>query len=199
MPKMVKLVLVIGIISAVSGTSLTYLNSSLAGRIETQVDIFVRGPALEQIFTDVENNPVEDRQVITLDEIEYVFYPGFKDGKCVSAAFESVGAGGYGGDITMMVGIDFVNSTIFGLVGTASSETPGIGSLALEQSYLQTYYGQSIETNFNLKGNGGSIDAYTGATFSSTAISRAVEKAAELIRKHQQEIVETLERNHETR
>jgi len=197
MGKMIKIVLVITCIAGFSGIGLTALSNSLSSQIESQVDIFVRGPALVQIMENMDNDPVNSRKEIALDEVTFVLYPGFKDGKCVAAAFESVGPGGYGGDVTLMVGFNLENSTILGIGVTDHSETPGIGTRALVVSYLSAYFGTPYSGTYALTSEGGSINALTGATFTSTAIVRAVEIAAQIIREHQQEIIETLENNHE--
>jgi len=198
MGKMVRIVLVIACIAGLSGTSLTALKNSLSVQIENQRDVFVRGPALEQILENVENDPVSSRYAMTIEDKEFVFYPGFRNGECVAVAFETVGPGGYGGDVKVMVGFNLENSTILGVAATEHSETPGIGSRALEVSYLSQYFGKPISENFALQNQGGNIEVLTGATFTSTAVSKAVQNAAQIVREHQQEIKETLEKNYET-
>ncbi|RKY89519.1 electron transporter RnfG [candidate division KSB1 bacterium] len=198
MSKMVKIVLVIGVIGGLSGTSLTALKNSLNTRIEAQKDIYIRGPAIKEIMKNVENDPAATKKEMTFDGVKYVFYPGFKGGKCIAVAFESIGPGGFGGDIKLMVGFNFENSTILGVAATEHHETPGIGARALEFSYLSQYYGLPYKESFKLKKDGGKIDVLTGASYSSTAIVSAVENAAQLIRNHQKEIIETLEKSYES-
>lgn len=82
---------------------------------------------------------------------------------------------GFGGEIKVMVGID-TNGKIQGIKILEHSETPGLGTKAMTESHLSQYYGQSKITNTNEEG-AANIDAITGATISSNAIFRAVDKA----------------------
>jgi electron transport complex protein RnfG len=79
---------------------------------------------------------------------------------------------GYAGDITMLVGVSN-EGTVTGLVVRDLSETYGLGANALTDTeflsqYLETAGDAEIGTN---------IDAMTGATVSSKAVTRAVNLA----------------------
>lgn len=82
---------------------------------------------------------------------------------------------GFGGKITVMTGIDS-KGQIQGIKILEHSETPGLGSKAMTKKHLSQYLGQAKITN---KGDedATNIDAVTGATISSDAVYRAVEKA----------------------
>ncbi len=75
---------------------------------------------------------------------------------------------GYGGDVTVTVGIDN-DGNIVGMQANVSSETTGIGSKAGERAYIENFIGRS--------GNVDDVDTITNATYSSTAVKTCVNAA----------------------
>ena len=79
---------------------------------------------------------------------------------------------GYAGDITLLVGVSN-EGTVTGLVIRDMSETYGLGMNALtDTAFLSQYLGTSGDAEV-----GNNIDAITGATVSSKAVTRAVNSA----------------------
>ena len=79
---------------------------------------------------------------------------------------------GYAGNITLLVGVSN-EGTVTGLVVRDLSETCGLGANALNDTeFLKQFLGTSGEAQV-----GENIDAMTGATVSSKAITRAVNSA----------------------
>lgn len=79
---------------------------------------------------------------------------------------------GYAGDITLLVGVSN-EGTVTGLVVRDLSETYGLGARALtDTEFLSQYLGTSGEAEV-----GTTIDALTGATVSSKAVTKAVNAA----------------------
>ncbi|NLP30772.1 MAG: RnfABCDGE type electron transport complex subunit G [Clostridiales bacterium] len=87
---------------------------------------------------------------------------------------------GFGGDITVMVGINS-SKEIEGVKVTSHQETPGLGTKAMTVEHLSQYEGK-VTISANPSDENG-IDAVTGATVSSNAIFRAVETALEQFEK----------------
>lgn len=86
------------------------------------------------------------------------------------------GKGAYKGTVEIMVIID--NYNIKSVAKYVSNETPGLGSKAFEVEYLDKYKGDITNIDgFELTKNGGSIDAVSGATKTSTALVNAVNAA----------------------
>lgn len=75
---------------------------------------------------------------------------------------------GYGGDLTVMVGIK--DGTVTGTAVLTSSETEGIGTRVEDESFASQFTGKTEE-------NIGSVDTVAGATRSSKAYIMAVERA----------------------
>lgn len=88
---------------------------------------------------------------------------------------------GYGGEIKVMTGIDN-NKNVTGIVILSQNETPGLGSNAEKESF-RSQFKQSIPNNgFNVvksTPSGGEIEALTGATITSKAVTKAVNLAVE--------------------
>ncbi|MBE6973472.1 MAG: RnfABCDGE type electron transport complex subunit D [Ruminococcaceae bacterium] len=80
---------------------------------------------------------------------------------------------GFGGVITMVVGVD-VNGEVTGVTVTDHSEHAVIGGQAVEQAYLQNYVGLSGTVRDQGRN---SVDAISGATDTCRAITAGVNKA----------------------
>ncbi len=79
---------------------------------------------------------------------------------------------GYGGDIRLLVGMtaDFIIKDVAVL---AHTETPGLGDKVKEEAFRSQYRGLSLD-DVALSKEGGKIDAISGATISSRAVTNAV-------------------------
>lgn len=87
-------------------------------------------------------------------------------------------AKGYGGDISVMTGID-KNGKISGVSILSMDETPGLGANAKNESFTKQYSKNTYQTGAALSKDGGNIDALTGATITSQAVTDAVNDALE--------------------
>ena len=81
---------------------------------------------------------------------------------------------GFGGEIQMAVGVDR-DGVITGLSIIDMSETSGLGANAKRESFRSQYVGRS--GSVALTKQGGEIDALTGATVTSTAVTKGVNAA----------------------
>lgn len=109
-----------------------------------------------------------------------------KDSKTVGYVLR-VEPNGYGGIIKMLVGVD-TEGKVKGISILEHSETPGFGANANRE----TFKGQFKERHTPLKLSKSSpkedeIEAITGATITSTAVTDAVNTAAEYVKEHQAE------------
>ena len=84
----------------------------------------------------------------------------------------TAGAGGYGGTVEVMIGID-PNGAITGVTVTNHSETPGLGTKAMTEEYLSQYNGVSEVAGDDIRKDS-DIDAISGATLTSDAVYVAV-------------------------
>lgn len=85
---------------------------------------------------------------------------------------------GYGGKIEVMTGIAS-SGEITGVNILSMQETPGLGARGKEDSFLRQYNGHD-NANLAVSKDGGGINALSGATITSRAITKAVNKAVDL-------------------
>lgn len=97
-----------------------------------------------------------------------------------------VGTKGYGGEILMMVGIN-KDGKIGGIKILAHNETPGLGAKAPEKEFSGQYDKKSIEKSLKVVKTKPSadneIEAITGATITSSAVTKGVNDAVEFYNK----------------
>lgn len=110
--------------------------------------------------------------------LENGYYSCAENGTLVGYAVVSEGKG-YGGKMNVIVGVDLENKVV-GVYVLSHSETTGIGSRATENTFLAQFTGKTLD-NLQLTKNGGAIDAVTGATISSTAVTKAVHDGVQIL------------------
>ena len=121
----------------------------------------------------------EEKQV-EKDGVSYTYYDGLaSDGSVMGYVFLT-SAKGYGGDISVMVGV-LGDGTVAGVNILSINETAGLGMNAKNQSFLDQFLGKSGEIGV-AKNNPSDteIQALTGATITSSAMATAVNTALSL-------------------
>lgn len=121
----------------------------------------------------------EEKQV-EKDGVSYTYYDGLaSDGNVMGYVFVT-SAKGYGGDISVMVGV-LGDGTVAGVNILSINETAGLGMNAKNQSFLDQFLGKSGEIGV-AKNNPSDteIQALTGATITSSAMATAVNTALSL-------------------
>ena len=102
-----------------------------------------------------------------------------KDGEDIGSVITVVSHEGYGGDITMSVGI-MADGTVKGVEMLSISETAGLGMKASEADFRNQFKDKQVEsfsyTKNNEKGDD-KIDAISGATITTNAVTNAVDCA----------------------
>ncbi len=84
------------------------------------------------------------------------------------------GAKGYGGTVSIMVGMD-LTGTITGVEILSHSETPGLGANAVKPEFKERFVGKSGELTVNKTSNDAqNVQAITAATITSKAVISAV-------------------------
>jgi len=193
MRDMIKMVVVLTVLSTLSGGLLAAIHRRTAKRIEQQVLEFVKGPALRRVFKGASNDPIKDRfQIKDGDQIR-TFFVGEFNGKPKAVALETFGKG-YDGPVGLMVGIDVNTDKLQGAGITTHSETPGMGARAVtDPNFVPQFKGMPLKDSYKLTQDGGSINALSGATFTSRAVCTAATKAAQVYKRLKPEILKKLE------
>jgi len=188
MREMIKMVVVLTILSSLSGGLLAIVRNQTLEKIENQQLKFEKAPAIKAILQGVSNDPLKDRFKLKYKDREVTFFVGIiNDKPCI--AFEDYGKG-FSGDIGVMVGVNLETDKIIGIGVTTSSETPGVGSKAKTTPDLSRQFKDlSILKPILIKADDGTIDAISGATITSRGVCLAVTKAGTLYTKLKPEII----------
>jgi RnfABCDGE-type electron transport complex G subunit len=128
------------------------------------------------------------------------FFPGFdENGNLVGMTIKAISKIGYGGDINFMIGVD-PDGKILEISILSMQETPGLGTKIKEKSFQDQFVGKSLSTGATLTlkkddSKIGDIDAVSGATISSRAMTNTVRRALSYYKDHKAEILEKIKNN----
>lgn len=134
----------------------------------------------EQIAQKAENAM---RQVLEADSYEPLDIP---EESAVTAAYRAgdrgyvvrVAPNGFGGAIDMMVGVD-VSGAVTGVAIVSQSETASLGANCTREDFRAQFTGKT--GTLSVSKDGGEIEALTGATVTSRAVTEGVNTALEFV------------------
>jgi electron transport complex protein RnfG len=179
MMQYIKMIVVLTGIAAACGFLLSMVKQVTAVRIEEQILVNIKLPAVNAVLESSTNDLMQDRRTITIDEQEYVIFEGKKEGKTWAIAFEGNGTG-FGGDIGVMVGFNLEKDILTGIGILTHQETPGLGARISETTFTDNFKNKPITAVFKVKKDNGEVDAVSGATYSSRGVCSAVRKCIAL-------------------
>lgn len=192
MGEMIKMVVVLTVLSVISGGGLKGLEEWAKPKIENNVMNEVKGPAIRAMLQEAENDPVADRFKIQDGEKERNVFVGVFDGKANTVVLESE-VSGFGGKIGLVVGINTEEQSLAGIGVTTHTETPGLGAEAKNNpAFAAQFKGKSITSPIQVTGDGGEISALSGATVTSRAVCRGTMLAVETYDKLKPQLMEKL-------
>ena len=167
MKKILGLVMSLTVISAVCAAVLAFVNSITEEPI--------RGIRVKQEQSAVK--AVLPQGTEKIEQKHGVFFGFDAAGGTVGYAAKGRDAGGYGGDIELMVGFQADGATVVGYKTLAAAETPGLGMKLNSPEFFGQFAGKS-GAKISVKQDGGEIEAITSATITSRAVCRAIADAA---------------------
>ncbi len=132
-----------------------------------------------------ENSKKNMQSLVSADDFEKCsdggieYYTAIKGGETAAYIFTE-SAKGYGGDVSVMTAVKPDGTVVGVAILDVSGETPGLGQNAAKESFYSQYAG--LKKGVSLLKNGAraennEVDAVTGATITSTAVTRAVNAA----------------------
>lgn len=154
-------VIFLAVIVFVAVILLMYVNNITTAKILEQREAKIV-TQLENIFPDMDKYELKDDIYIVLKNGETIGYTFIAKGK------------GYGGEISTLVGID-KDFAIKEITVMSNTETPGLGIRITLASFTDQFKGLKSQ-DVVLSKNGGKVDAITGATISSRAVTDSVKK-----------------------
>lgn len=168
------MITVLLVIAVCSAAAIGYVYKITKAPIDEAKNNNVLG-AIKGLVGAFDNNPFNEKTAISGSDVE--LYPARENGTIRSVAIRSSNNEGFGGKIELIIGI-LMDGTITGYKIIEQSETPGLGTKVTEPKFSNQFVGKNAYTNnFDLKKDGGEIDAVTGATISSKAVVKAVKSA----------------------
>lgn len=149
----------------------------------------VTKPKIAELQVEIENKTkaavladakeFSDALTVTKDGTEYTYYEGY-DGETLKGYVFTTVSKGYGGDITVMVGVNS-DGAVTGIEYLSISETAGLGMNAQKDGFKEQFKDKSGEIGVAKNSPSDTeIQALTGATITSKAVTAAVNDALEL-------------------
>ncbi len=174
MKKILKLTAILFLISAIVAGVLGVVHELTNSRIEQ-----LKKEKLEDAYAEVLEGSYEDATYTGNDtNINKISKAYAEDGSLIGYVVETTVTGSQG-SITIIIGVD-TDYKCTGISITSSSETSGLGAVASSPSdkgvaFREQFVGQGSDVALVKKG--GSINALTGATITSNAVTGAVASA----------------------
>ncbi len=164
-----KLGLILGAISLVIALLLSVVNMATKDIIIKRQEEEVQN-ALAKVITDAD----------TFNKIDHSLevYEAKKGENTVGYCVKTLPSG-YGGEITMIVGVG-TDGIVKGVSITSMNETPGLGALAQKDNFLNQFTGKG--GNLAVSKDGGKIEALSGATVTSRAVTSGVNEAVAAVK-----------------
>ncbi len=180
------------VITLVAGLALSAVNEITKEPI-AKAEETARLEAYETVFPDAEFETPQnldalleggqaaiDSVGLTGCTVSDILYANDANGERIGYVVAAVSPNGYGGDISVAVGIDEKTSTITGFSVLSNSETAGLGARCTEDEFVSQFAGKDATSIEYVKGGGAAgnqIDAISGATVTTNAVTEAVNSA----------------------
>lgn len=172
------MVLTLLLLTLIFGVALAYVNQLTIGPKE-QVRLKKKLEAMAEVLPAFDNDPLQEVVKVAVPDSKDTLeiYTAKQGEKVVGKAVTCFSDKGYSERINVIVGLNNENA-IYGVKVLSQKETPGLGAKITSTKFKQQYIGKKAGAfNFDVKKDGGEIDAITGATISSRAFSGAVMQA----------------------
>ncbi|RJQ65307.1 MAG: RnfABCDGE type electron transport complex subunit G [Desulfobacteraceae bacterium] len=189
--EMIKMVVVLTILSVISGGGLKWLQEFTKPMIEVQELELVKGPAIRDILKGASNDPVESRFKIQDGEEERTVFVGAFDGEPKVAVLEVSGTG-FADKFGLLVAFDVKEDKLAGISVTTHKETPGLGAEAKNPVWAAQFKGKPITKECKVTNDGGDINALSGATITSRAVCSATNQAIAKYQEFKPQLIEKM-------
>ena len=166
MKKILGLVVSLTLISGICAAVLAYVNSITKDPI-AEMKVKQEQAAVKAVLP---------AGAASVEEADGFFVGKDAEGKILGYAAKGKDAGGYGGDIELMVGFEADKKTLVCYKTLAAAETPGLGMKLKTPEFADQFKGRDGSV-LKVKKDGGEIEAITSATITSRAVCKAIADA----------------------
>lgn len=180
------------VITLVAGLALAAVNEITKEPI-AKAEETARLEAYETVFPNAEFETPQDLDTLleggqaavdsaglTGCTVSDILFVNDENGNRIGYVVAAVSPSGYGGDISVAVGIDSKTNTVTGFSVLSNSETAGLGAKCTEDEFTSQFKGKEATSIEYVKGGGATgnqIDAISGATITTNAVTQAVNSA----------------------
>lgn len=185
--KIIKDALALVAITVVAGVCLSFAHELTEPTIEA-AEAEERTASYREVFPEAADFISPDEALSGATSIDGVtigeaLFAVDSDGNVIGCVISSTSANGYVGNVTLSVGVDLEN-TVTGMKVTSMSESPGFGSHCQDEDFQAQFKGVSGEVTYVSGGKTqpNEIDMISGATFTTRAVTEAVNGALEYAR-----------------
>lgn len=162
------------LISAVVTLLLAVTNSVTAPKIE-ELQIETENRTKTAVLSTADS--FSDAMTVSLDGTDYTYYEGYDSDGAITGYVITAVTKGYGGELSVMVGVNG-DGTVSGIDFLSISETAGLGMNAQKDEFKEQYVGKSGQIGVAKNSPSDTeIQALTGATITSKAVTAAVNEA----------------------
>ena len=167
------------LITAISAFTLAFMNSITEPIIKKNNEI-KKSESMQTVLSAAklfESEPIDKLATVDLAANVSEIYAALNENNEKIGYAVMVSANGYGGEISMVVGIDH-EQKVSGIEFISHSETPGLGAKCTDEKFKVQYIGKSDGIKVSKKGaKGNEIDAISSATITSNAVTNCVNVA----------------------
>ncbi len=168
----IKLIIALTLIMIVSATTLTFVYQATTPLIKEHA-----AQAKAEAILAVLPGAVEYKKI---EKGDLELYQGLDDsGNIVGVAMQNEG-NGFQDTIGLMIGMDIDKNKLLGVKVLEQLDTPGLGARMVEDGFKSQFEGKSFSDGFIAKKD---VDAITGATISSQAVSDILKDAINKVQK----------------
>ena len=170
------------LVTAIAATTLGFVyqytkEPIAAAKLKAKID------AVSLVVPSFDNNPSEEMYTIDSDLGPLECYPAKSNGTLVGTAISTITKKGFGGIVTIMVGLK-PDGTIINSTALEYAETPGLGTKMTEPKFKDQFIDKNPGTvSLTVTKDGGVIDAITASTITSRAYCDAIQRAFDAYQK----------------
>ena len=173
----VRLTVFLLLVAGLSGLAVGYTNG-----ITAPVIAVYEAEKLMQGYADVYHGADEfaERGYDGPESIIYNVVEAKRDGEAVGLIY-TLKPRGFGGEMTMLAGVDFASQKITGIRVLSHAETPGLGDRTAQPGFAERFAGKTAARELSAVGAATSaedeVQGVTGATVSTEAVAAGVNAA----------------------
>ncbi len=181
--EIVKYGITLFVITAVVGVALAGVNFLTKEKIAENTVVKVQDAYKEVIEADDFSNEIDLKEISDESGCIKNIIVAQKGGETVGYCVKLEQSGGYGGAISLVVGLD-TEACVTGVSVISHAETAGLGANLVKESFREQFKGRSEEITAAVKANPSEteIQALSGATITSKAVKNAVNSSIKAVK-----------------